>query len=166
MVMNFLTLSNDLIGLIGKMLNNQELGKLLYYTQSNPLNQPNLNLVDLAPFGNSERILPHPFDVDYTADVRSQLHIYFPNCVFTNNQIVEDTMTFFDIVVHKSIWTIRDLQNKKKIRPYEIARLIIHELSNICQFEEMTHIAVNDEFQCIRLQAQIINWNDKYADNY
>jgi len=164
--MKLLTLSSDLVGLIGELLDNQQLGKLLYYTQSDPLNQPNINLVDLAPFGKTERILPHPFDIDYTADVRSQLHIYFPRMEFRNNQILEDIMIFFDVVVHKSIWTVRDEAGNKVIRPYEIARLLIHELKDICQFFEMTHIAVNEEFQCIRIEGQILNWTDKNANNY
>lgn len=164
--MKLLTLSSDLVGLIGELLDNQQIGKFLYYTESNPLNQPNINMVDLAPFGRSERILPHPFDIDFTADVRSQLHIYFPRMEFKNNQILEDVMVFFDIVVHKSIWTVRNNENKKVIRPYEIARLVIHELKDICQFIEMTHISVNEEFQCIRLEGQIISWNDTHANNY
>jgi hypothetical protein len=164
--MKLLTLSDDLVGLMGNLLDNQEFGKLLYYTVANPLNQPNINVVDLAPFGKYERILPHPFDVDYTADVRSQINVYFPRLEFINNQIVENVLVFFDIVVHKSIWTIRDENNKKKIRPFELARLIIHELKEYCEFAEMTHLAVNEEFQCIRLEADIVRWNDLYADNY
>jgi hypothetical protein len=164
--MKLLTLSDDLVGLMGNLLDSQQLGKLIFYTVANPLSQPNINVVDLAPFGKYERILPHPFDVDYTADVRSQINVYFPRLEFINNQIVENILVFFDIVVHKSLWTIRDENNKKKIRPYEIAKLIINELKEYCEFTEMTHLAVNEEFQCIRLEAEIIRWNDLHANNY
>jgi hypothetical protein len=164
--MKLITLSDDLVNLMGGLLDNQELGKLLYYSVSNPLNQPNIVITDLAPFGKFERILPHPFDVEYTADIRSQLNIYFPRLEFINNQIVEDVLVFFDIVVHKSIWTIRDDEGKKKIRPYEIARHVIKELIDVCDFHEMTHLAVNEEFQALRLEGQIIRWNDTHANNY
>lgn len=164
--MKLLTLSDDLVNLMGKLLANQSLGKLVYYTVPNPLNQANLILSDLAPFGKYERILPHPFDIDYTADIRSQIHIYFPRLEFINNQIVENVLVFFDIVVHKSIWTIRDDTNKKKIRAYEIARHIISDLKSVCEFTEMTHLSVNEEFQALRLEAEIIRWNDTNANNY
>jgi hypothetical protein len=164
--MKLLTLSDDLVNLMGSLLSNMELAKLVYYTNANPLHQSNFNPVDIAPFGSKERILPHPFDIEYTADVRSQIHIYFPVLEFENNQIVEDCLVFFDVVVHTSIWTIIDLNGKKKIRPYEIARNIINELVDVCSFQEMTHLAVNDQFQAIRIQAQIIRWNDLHANNY
>ena len=164
--MKLLTLSDDLINLMGSLLSNMELAKLVYYTQANPLSQPNFNSVDIAPFGSKERILPHPFDIDYTLDVRSQIHIYFPLLEFENNQILEDCLVFFDVVVHTSIWTIVDSKGKKKIRPYEIARNIIHELKDVCSFQEMTHLSVNDQFQALRIQAQIIRWNDLHANSY
>lgn len=164
--MKLLTLSDDLVNLMGGLLDNQALGKLLYYTVSNPLNQANINLTDLAPFGKYERILPHPFDIDYTEDVRSQLHIYFPRLEFVNNQIVENSLIFFDIVVHKSLWTIRDEANKKKIRPYEIAKHLIHELKGYCDFTEMSHLSVNEQFQCLRVEAELVRWHDKNAIHY
>lgn len=166
MAMKLLTLSDDLVNLMGSLLSNMELAKLVYYTNGSPLTQPNFNPVDIAPFGSKERILPHPFDIDYTADVRSQIHIYFPVLEFENNQIVEDCLLFIDVVVHTSIWTIVDSNGKKKIRPYEIARNIINEFVDVCSFQEMTHLAVNDQFQAIRIQAQIIKWNDLHANNY
>jgi len=164
--MKLLTLSDDLVKLMGSLLTNMELAKLVYYTQSNPLDQPNFNPVEIAPFGKKERILPHPFDIDYTADIRSQIHIYFPILEFENNQILENCMVFIDIVVHSSIWTIIDSNKKKKIRPYEIARHIVYALKDVCSFEEMTHLAVNDQFQCMRIQGQIIRWNDIHAVDY
>jgi len=164
--MKLLTLSDDLVNLMGSLLSNMELAKLVYYTKANPLAQPDFNIVDIAPFGSKERIIPHPFDIDYTEDVRSQIHIYFPILEFENNQIVEDCLVFFDVIVHTSLWTIVDLDHKKKIRPYEIARNIIHELKDVCSFQEMTHLAVNEEFQAIRVQAQILKWNDLHANDY
>ncbi|HXW03440.1 MAG TPA: hypothetical protein VD651_04175, partial [Nitrosarchaeum sp.] len=142
--MKLMTLSDDLVGLIGLLLPNQNLGKLIYYTQSNPLNQPNFNTMDLAPFGKIERYIPQPFDVDFTGDVRNQLHVYFQRLEFKNNSIVEDVDVFFDIITHKSIWTMRDSANKKKIRPYEIAKEIIFQLKDVCEFTDLFHIAVND----------------------
>jgi hypothetical protein len=164
--MKLMTLSDDLVGLIGTLLPNQTIGKLLYYTQSNPLNQVNFNTIDLAPFGKYERYIPHPFDIDFTADVRNQLHIYFPSIEFINNQIVEDIIVFFDIIVHKSLWTFRDDKNKKKIRPYEIAKNIIFDLKDNIQFTDMLQVAVNDMFHCIRLQGTIIKWTDLHAVEY
>lgn len=164
--MKLLTLSDDLVNLMGSLLSNMNLAKLVYYTQSNPLNQPNFNTVEIAPFGSKERILPHPFDIEFTADVRSQIHIYFPSLEFVNNQIVEDILVFFDVVVHTSIWTIRDTTEKKKIRPFEIAKHIIHDLKDVCTFHEMTHLSVNEEFQALRIQAQIVKWNDLHANEY
>ena len=49
--------SDDLVNLMGSLLSNMELAKLVYYTQANVLSQPNFNSVDIAPFGSKERIL-------------------------------------------------------------------------------------------------------------
>ena len=164
--MKLQSLSKDLIGLIGNLLDNQRLAKMLFYTDAKPISQPNINPVILAPFSKSERILPYPFDIEFTEEIRSQLHIYFPRLEFINNEIVENILVFFDIVVHKSIWTIIDIKNQKKIRPYEIARHVIFEMKDTCTFTEMTHLAVNQEFQALRLEAEIVRWNDKHDSRY
>jgi hypothetical protein len=164
--MKLLTMSDDLVNLMGVLLTDESLAKLIYYPHANPLNQPDFNPVLIAPFGKYERIIPHPFDINYTEDVRSQVHVYFPQLEFQNNEIVEDVTAFFDVVVHTNIWTILDQNGKKKIRPYEIARLIIHNLKDYCSFVEMSHLAVNEEFQALRIEAQIVKWNDKNAIDY
>ena len=164
--MKLQSLSKDLIGLIGNLLDNQRLAKMLFYTDAKPISQPSINPVILAPFSKSERILPYPFDIEFTEEIRSQLHIYFPRLEFINNEIVENILVYFDIVVHKSIWTILSENNEKIIRPYEIAKEVIYELKDICSFNEMSHLAVNEEFQALRIEAQIIRWNDKHEHNY
>jgi hypothetical protein len=154
-------LSSDLIEVIGICLESQNLAKLLFYTSSKPLQEAPITTSEIAPFGRRERILPYPFDLNYKADQRSQLHIYFPSLEFKNNTIVEDTLIWFDIVVHKKLWLILDdtrVRNEKKIRPYEIAKEIANLTNDYCHLLTLNHLAVNEEYDALRLEARIRNF--------
>lgn len=150
-------LSSDLVKLIEQCLESQTLAKLLYYAVPNPYQQPTLVTRELAPYGSKERILPYPFDVNYKADQRSQLHMYFPSVAFKNNMVVEDTLVWIDIVVHKKLWLISN-NGKKLIRPYVIAQEVVNALIDPCFFFELNHLSVNEEYDCLRIEGRIRNW--------
>jgi hypothetical protein len=106
-----------------------------------------------------ERIFPYPFDINFKNDVRSQLHIYYPNLSFENNGNAGKSVILFDIVVNLDIWLVKD-RAKKIIRPYEIMKLILETFKdkNIeglgeLHFIKADHVVVNERFQGIRLVA-------------
>jgi hypothetical protein len=121
----------------------------------------------IAPLGVKERILPYPFDVKFKDEERSQLHIYYPDLQFVNNSNVEEVIVWFDIVAHKRLWLFSQ-NNKKLVRPYEIAsqipRLFDGTIPNTkstvgnLHFKAMGHVAVNEQFDGVRLEAKMVNF--------
>lgn len=160
--MNLERLSSNLIDIIDAVLSNQELVNLIGHNGNFPIKLPDkpVNAIDIAPNGKNERVFAYPFDTSYKEDIRTQLHIYYPNFVFKNNNNVSQVIVIFDIVVHKKIWLMMD--NKKKvIRPYQIVNQLfktfnkkrIGQLGEL-HFVEGSHLIVNSEFEGIRLVAQ------------
>lgn len=157
-------LSPSLVKIIDNCLSNDKLTKLLYYNVQNPLSQPSVNPSLIAPSGDSERILPYPFDVRFKSEERSQLHIYYPDVNFKNNEHVEQAIVWFDIVVHKRLWLFMQ-DGKKLVRPYEIASLIATQFDGSIPSTKLTvgklnmhgatHVVVNEEFNALRLEASM-----------
>jgi hypothetical protein len=160
-------LSANLVQTIESCVRNEDLVKLLYYNGMNPLSNTPVNPSLIAPFGEEERIFAYPFNVNFVGKEKSQLHIYYPDLKFKNNAYVEKVVVWFDIVVHKRLWlTAQD--NKKIVRPYEIASLIARQFDGTIpntkgtvgklDFLAMGHVAVNEEFDAIRLEAIMTNY--------
>lgn len=160
-------LSNNLVQIIERCANSEELAKLLYYNDSvNPLSKDIVQADTIAPLGKKERILPYPFDVKFKSEQRSQLHIYYPELNFVGDNI-EEVFVWFDIVVHKRLW-LYSQDNKKLVRPYQlasqIARLFDGAIPNTkstvgkLHFKALGHVAVNEEFDGIRLEALMTNF--------
>lgn len=160
--MDLTRMSSNLIDIIEEVLKNQELVNLIGYNGNFPILPPNVPVVpkDIAPKGSKERIFPYPFNVDYKADVRTQLHIYYPSFRFKNNGHANEIILIFDVVVHKSIWLMQD-NNKKVIRPYQICKQIVDtfkdkkvgQLGEI-HFVDGSHTLINSDFEGVRLVAK------------
>ncbi|TVX86075.1 hypothetical protein [Paenibacillus agilis] len=156
--MNFERLSSNIIAIIGEVLRNQQLINHLGWNGDNPSTQM-INPALLAPRGTSERIFPYPFDTTFKDDVRTQLHIYYPQLKFENNGNAGRAAILFDIVVHKDIWLLTD-KGEKIIRPYQIATLILDAFKdkNVeglgeIHFISAEHTVVNEQFEGFRLVA-------------
>ena len=113
---SFLSVEKDLNLIVSKMLKNDRLQKLLYYTTPDCLSRPNLTEEQkLSLFGNQIRIVPkievEPTSKNYITIV---LNDFFPN---DNNPEFRDNKIYFDIVCHLDNWALQDFQ----LRPYKIA---------------------------------------------
>lgn len=156
--MNFERLSTNIISIIDEVLKNQDLVNLIGHDGDNPSTN-NILAKTIAPRGTKERILPYPFDITFKGDVRSQLHIYYPNISFVNNGNVSKVLIMFDIVVHKKIWLFTDNQ-KKLIRPYQILSQLTKTFKDKrvkgvgeIHLQDANHVYVNEEFECLRVMA-------------
>lgn len=155
--------SRNLVLLIDECLKNQNLSKLIVYNDNNPLNKPQVDISTIAPHGSNERYFAYPFDINFKDEKRTQIHIYYPNIKFKNNQNVADNNIYFDIVVHKKIWLYAQ-SNEKLVRPYQIASLIMDTFDKstdtlgVVNFHHVAHVVVNEEFDAIRLVASTKNW--------
>jgi hypothetical protein len=168
--MNLQTISSDLVTFLGKFLKDDELIYLVGNDVTRPFEMAKKSVSTLAPNGSDQRFYPYPFNVEYKEGQRSQIHLYFPSMLFQNNDIVEDIVIWFDIVVHKELWLIEkklaDGSIAKLIRPYEIAQQIAEIVKRVdigtrdlkIDLVAFDHLGVNSNYQAIRLEGKLLNW--------
>ena len=128
---SFLSMEKDLSLITNKILGNQRLKKLLFYTTPDALNQPELTQEQSAElFGNNIRMVPKLF-VD--SDLINYLVIRFKNFQpnYSNPEFRNNVLEF-DIVCPYDQWHLKDFQ----LRPYRIAA----ELDAMLDKEHLTGI--------------------------
>lgn len=106
------------------------------------------------------KLYPYPFDPNATLEDQVHLRVYYPNGVFQNNEMVQETLIYFDIICAKSLWLVND--GKSAIRPYEIMKLVVDQFHDktistlgVLHFDEFVHLGVNDKFDAVRLVAEM-----------
>jgi hypothetical protein len=168
--MNINSISSDVVEILGKLMYNNNIVKLIGNDIVRPFEQDAKPISKIAPTGIDERFLPLPFPIEYREGIRSQIHVYVPSMTFVSNDIVQNIVVWFDIVVHKDLWLIeRRLENnrfKKLIRPYEVAREIANEMKRFeigerdltIDLVAFDHLGVNDNYQAIRLEGNLTTW--------
>lgn len=111
----FLSVEKDFELIVGKMLKNNNLKKLLFYQNTDALDQPILTQEEtLGLLNKSIRLVPK-LEVD--AETMSYVIIGFDN--FTPNSTnteFRDNIVSFDIICHFDNWILGDYQ----LRPYKI----------------------------------------------
>lgn len=113
---SFLSTDKDLSLIIDKILKNQDLLKMLYYTEKDCLLAPDLNAQQkLSMIDNQIKIVP---DLTITAQCPNYVIITFDN--FTPNESnpeFRDCTISFDILCHPDHWNMGNF----KLRPHKIA---------------------------------------------
>ena len=155
---SFLSLDKDLSLIVDKIMENERLQKLLYYTSKDALQQPKLTddqKVEL--FGNNIKIVPKLY-VD--GSVLNYIIISFDNFTSSGNPEFRDNVIEFDIICHFDQWQLGDLA----LRPYKIAAEIDSMFNNQkmtgigeLQFISGTQIILNDEFAGFCLQYAAVH---------
>lgn len=145
---SFLSVEKDMNLIIEKILKNDNLKKLLYYTSKDCLSRPNLNDdQSLSLFGKQIKMVPKIY-IDQA--VMPYLTITFLN--FTpngENPEFRNNLIEFDIVCHFDQWHLKDFQ----LRPYRIAAEIDSMFNNqkltgigTLQFTGAQQMMLNDEY--------------------
>ena len=147
---SFLSVEKDLNIIVGRILKNNRLKRLLYYTTKDCLEKPDLN-------------------EDQTLELvknNLQLQINCDNFYPSSNPEFRGNIIEFDILCHNSQWNLKDFA----LRPYKIAAEIDtmfngKKLTGIGTLEFLSggQIITNDEFSglCLKYQA-IHGGEDKY----
>lgn len=153
---SFLSIDKDMSLIISYLLKNERLKKLLYYTDKNCLNRPNLNdKQTLELVENNIKLFPKLY-IDPA--VRTYITISFDNFVESGNPQFRDNTVEFDIICHMDQWNLGDFQ----LRPFKIAGEIDSMLNNQkltgigqLQFVTAQEIVMTDEFSglCLMYQA-------------
>ena len=156
---SFLSVEKDMEIITNKILKNERLKKLLYYTTNNALDRDNIGEdASLALFGKQIKIVPKLY-ID--GSVLNYIIISFDN--FTQNGTnpeFRDNIISFDIICHFDQWGLKGFQ----LRPYKIAAELDSmfngkHLTGIGNLEFMgaNQLIINDEFAGISLMYQAIH---------
>jgi hypothetical protein len=147
----------ELNGAVNKIIeiiiSDQELCKLLYYSEDDPLNQPIISNTKTLIF---DKIFPFPKQPDAQLEKGSLINIYFlSGKPWSGNNGFKKEMIAIDVLCHLDSWKIIG-----GIRPYEISERLdtlfnnknIKEISsNKVYFDGWTNIKYSDYFYGYRL---------------
>lgn len=127
---SFLSINKDMRLLVDKILSNDRLCKLLYYTTKDALEKPKVpDNEKIAMFNKEIRIVPKLY-VD--KPVLNYIIISFDNFVESENPEFRDNIIEFDILCHFDQWQLKDFD----LRPYRIAA----ELDSMLDKKKLTGI--------------------------
>lgn len=145
---SFLSINKDMRLLVDKILSNERLKKLLYYTSRDALTKPKLSEEEsISLFGKQIKLVPKLY-VD--GSVLTYIIISFDNFIESGNPEFRDNIIEFDIICHFDQWQLADFD----LRPYRIAA----ELDSMLDKQKLTGIG-NIEF----LGANQIILTDEFA---
>ena len=156
---SFLSIQKDLEIITNKMMKNERLKRLLYYTTRDALDRDKLNEEQsLELFQKNIKIVPKLY-ID--GSVLSYVIISFDNFTpNTENPEFRDNIISFDIICHFDQWNLKDFQ----LRPYMIAAEIDSMLDGKhltgigdLQFLGANQLILNDEFAGVSLMYQAIH---------
>lgn len=112
---SFLSMEKDTSIIINKILGNERLKRLLYYTTPDALKKPNIgNEKSIELIGKNIKIVPK-MKVD--TEVLNYIFLMFDNFTETENPEFRDNLVEFDIICHFDQWNLGDFA----LRPYKIA---------------------------------------------
>lgn len=156
---SFLSIQKDLEIITNRIMKNERLKRLLYYTTRDALDRDKLNEEQsLELFQKNIKIVPKLY-ID--GSVLSYVIISFDNFTpNTENPEFRDNIISFDIICHFDQWNLKDFQ----LRPYMIAAEIDSMLDGKhltgigdLQFLGANQLILNDEFAGVSLMYQAIH---------
>lgn len=159
---SFLSLEKDLGVIVRKMLSNNNLKKLLYYTDKNCLSLPNLDEKQTLELIDKHIQIEPKQEID--KDAHSYIYIVFDDFVpNANNPQFRNNLIIFNIVCHFDDWNLGDFQ----LRPYKIAGEIDSMFNGqnefgIGEFQLVggEQTMISDEFGGITLVYMVIHGNE------
>ena len=159
---SFLSMEKDLNQIIGSMLRNKNLKKLLYYATEDALSKPDLtDEQSVSLVGKSIRIAPKLFiDQEIVTYIIISFDDFSPNA---KNPEFRDCTICFDIVCHFNQWQLTDF----KLRPYRIAAEL-DTMFNKAKFSGIGRLEfigglqmlLDDEYGGLTLRYRAINGED------
>ena len=158
---SFLSINKDMKLLVDKIMANERLCKLLYYTDSEALNKPKLtDEQKISLFNKQIRLVPKLY-VD--TPVLNYIIISFDNFIESDNPEFRDNIIEFDIICHFDQWQLKDFD----LRPYRIAAELDTMLNKqkltgigLVEFYGAKEILLTDEFAGVCLMYKTYHGNE------
>ena len=159
---SFLSVDKDMNLIVNRILENERLCKMLYYSSADALKRRELTEEEkLSMFGKNIKIVPK---LTVNNEVLQYLCIGFSNFITnpTNSEFRDHTIEF-DIVCHFDQWTLGDFA----LRPYKIAAELDTMFDKkkfagigLLEFVGATPIMLTDEFGGLCLMYRTVNGED------
>lgn len=159
---SFLSTDKDLSLIINKIMNNQRLLKMLYYTQKDCLNMPDVTIEQtLSMLDHQIKIIPK-INIEPTCPIYVVITFdnYTPNA---SNPEFRDCTINFDILCHPDHWNLGNFQ----LRPHKIAGEIDamfndKYLTGIgrVQFAGGNNLVLNDELMGLSLMYYTVHGDE------
>lgn len=165
---SFLSVEKDFNIVVEKILNNDRLKKLLYYTTKDALLKPSLTEEEsVALFGKNIKVIPKLYiDNSVLNYIVISCDNFFPNA--TNPQF-RDNKIYFNVVCHNDQWQLQDFQ----LRPYRIAAELDQMLNGASlsgigklEFSNAIQTVLNDEYSGIMLAYYAIHGEEDKTHPY
>lgn len=144
---NFTDIGHDLKGILNRLLKNDRLIKLLYYSQSDIENLPNLTKAEKVSMINDHiKIIPRlPKDIESKNYLVIQMDSFTP---IGNNSRMRGFLLSFDVLCHADNWIMDDYM----LRPFKILQELdsmfnmskLHSLGPV-NFVSANQILINEE---------------------
>ena len=158
---SFLSINKDMKLLVDKIMANERLCKLLYYTDAEALNKPKLtDEQKISLFNKQIRLVPKLY-VDNP--VLNYIIISFDNFIESDNPEFRDNIIEFDIICHFDQWQLKDFD----LRPYRIAAELDTMLNKqrltgigLIEFYGAKEILLTDEFAGVCLMYKTYHGNE------
>lgn len=159
---SFMSLEKDYELIVGKMLKDPTLMKLLYYTTEDAMEKENVTQEDIASIlENNIKIVPRiPVDPVVYNYVIISFDSFVPN---DTNPYYRDNLITFDILCHYSTWNLGDF----RLRPYKIAGEIDGMFNNkhltgigLLEFSSANQLLINDQIGGLTLTYRAVHGND------
>lgn len=115
----FMVMGKNIFGILNKILQNQDLLKLIKYTDKDPLSHDDLNQNEIDEM-IGKNILFTPVIPDEEQQAESFLTILFENYQINENIDFKDATLRFDIICPSNTWVIND----SELRPFKIMQII------------------------------------------
>lgn len=156
---SFMSVEKDLTIIVDKILQDERLKKLLFYTSNDALSRPKLtDEQSIGLFGKNIKIVPKLY-ID--GSVLAYIIISFDHFTLNDtNPEFRDNLVTFDIICHFDQWQLEDFQ----LRPYRIAAELDTLFNNqhltgigLFQFLGCNQIILNDEFAGLTLMYSAIH---------
>ncbi len=120
----FSTLEIKIRKIVEKVIESQDLCKLIYYNQPNPLDQPDITDTSILIM---DKIFPLPKYSFSETDKGSRINIYFKNSQpYENNSGFRQIILCIDVICHDDVWII----DNSGIRPYALSNKIDEIFNN------------------------------------
>ena len=163
---SFLSVDKDLEKIINKILNNEQLCKLLFYTEKDCLSAQNLTTAQkLSLINNQIRIVPYlPIKQECPNYIVIKMTDFTTN---RTNPEFRDCMINFQILCHPDHWSLGNFA----LRPYKIAGELDAMFNNVkmsgigtLQFSVCTDLVMNDQEVGLSLSYDAIHGVEDQID--